>query len=86
MFYVCVFPRSDVHAEIAVYVSAVNGTGGVFLALRVDQGGCTTFLAKGLFFWILIPSRTFQITRDLSKSLFVNWHSLLYIYKKVYAG
>ena len=70
--------RGDVEAQIAVYVSSTNGTDGAFLALRVDQGCCTTFLAKGVFFWILYPSKTFRVTRDLSECAawaFLGWYT-----------
>ena len=30
----------------------INGTEGVFLAARVDQGGCDTDRALGIFLWI----------------------------------
>jgi len=45
--------RSDVQVVVDFLVPRVNSSNGVFIAARVDQGGCTTFLARGVFFFLL---------------------------------
>jgi len=47
------FIRSDVQVVIDVLAPEVNASNGVFVAARVDQGGCTAFLARGVFFFLL---------------------------------
>ena len=47
------FTRSDVQVVVDVLVTKVNASNGVFVAARVDQGGCTMFLAHGVFFFLL---------------------------------
>ena len=57
--------RSDISASVRVQLSCVNGTDGVFLAGRVDRGGCGAWGAEGIFLWLFKDN--VQITGDLSK-------------------
>jgi len=62
-----------VQVVIDVRVPQVNASNGVFIAARVDQGGCTTFLARGIFFFLLfdrdlvIGQKQAIIATDLGK-------------------
>ena len=66
---ICVlwFTRSDVRVVVDVLVPTVNASNGVFVAARVDQGGCTSFLARGVFFFVLFRQRQVVIATDLGK-------------------
>jgi len=57
--------RSDVQVVINVMVPDVNASNGVFVAARVDQGGCTSFLAHGVFFYLLFGTRQVVIATNL---------------------
>uniref|UniRef100_A0A1A8FLU6 Galactosylceramidase n=3 Tax=Nothobranchius korthausae TaxID=1143690 RepID=A0A1A8FLU6_9TELE len=41
------------------------GTGGVFIAARVDKGGQSVRGAKGVFFWVFADG-TYKVTTDLA--------------------
>ena len=45
---------TDVKVTIDAFVPSVNGTDGVFLAARVDRGGCDTVNAQGIFLWMFL--------------------------------
>ena len=47
------------------YISSVNGTTGVFLAARVDRGGCDEISANGIFYSISIATQTYTLTLDV---------------------
>ena len=51
--------------EIDVRIPSVNSSIGVYLAARVDNNGCTTLLAQGLFFFMMHDSLV--ISADLCK-------------------
>ena len=53
--------RSDVRVEVDVLVPSINFTSGVLIAARMDQGGCTTFLARGVFLFLLYSQDQSQI-------------------------
>ena len=57
--------RSDVHVEIDVRIPSVNSSSGVYVAARVDNNGCTTLLAQGIFFFMMHDSLV--ISTDLCK-------------------
>lgn len=52
--------------NVTVQVKA-EGTGGVFVALRVNQGGCDTRLTNGIFFWMM-NDMSWLITTDINRS------------------
>lgn len=52
-----------------VYIPAINGTDGVFLAARLDRGGSDVASASGIFCFIFPRSGTFKVTADLGKLL-----------------
>ena len=53
---------------VDVRVSEVNATNGVFVAARVNNSGCTAFLAKGVFFFVLFGEQRWLISYDLGRS------------------
>ena len=52
---------------VDVLLPNVNASNGVFIAARVDQGGCTTFLAQGIFFYVLFGDNQVIVATDLGK-------------------
>lgn len=61
------FCRTDISVSVDVQIGKENGTDGVFLAARVDKGGCQSFYANGVFFYIFPASKMFYLTYDLCK-------------------
>ena len=61
------FTRSAVQVVVDILVPKVNASNGVFVAARVDQGGCTTFLARGVFFFLLFGEGHAVIATDLGQ-------------------
>ena len=55
------------HIVVDVLLPNVNASNGVFVAARVDQGGCTTFLAQGIFFYVLFGDNQVIVATDLGK-------------------
>ena len=70
---ICVlcFTRSDVHIVVDVLLPNVNASNGVFIAARMDQGGCTTFLAQGIFLYVLFGDNQVIISTDLGKISYI---------------
>ena len=46
-------------------VYPINSTSGVYIAARIDRGGCGSFGAQGLFFFIFPLQKTFEVYGDL---------------------
>ena len=57
--------RTDVQVTIDVFVPTVNATNGVFVAARINSGGCHSLLADGIFFYILPSVNQIIISTDL---------------------
>ena len=60
--------RSDIYVEVEAAVGSINGTDGIFVAARVEHGGCSTFSAQGLFFFLFPKMQTYIVAYDLGKS------------------
>ncbi|XP_064598914.1 galactocerebrosidase-like [Liolophura sinensis] len=58
----------DVHVEVEARTGEVNGSESVFVANRVDQGGCQTFGAQGYFFFVFPEVQKYELTNDLSRT------------------
>ncbi|XP_069140053.1 galactocerebrosidase-like isoform X2 [Argopecten irradians] len=58
-------PWSDVYVSSDVAIGPINGTNGVFVAARVDQGGCQAWQAKGLFFFLFPKEKKYILANDL---------------------
>ncbi|XP_021369107.1 galactocerebrosidase-like isoform X2 [Mizuhopecten yessoensis] len=60
---------SDVYMSADIAIGPVNGTTGVFVAARVDQGGCQSWKAKGIFFFLFPSEKKFILTNDLARTM-----------------
>jgi len=55
------------------YIGPVNGTSGVFVAARVEHGGCNAWLTQGLFFFLFPDRKEYLLATDLCKTfLFIS--------------
>lgn len=59
---------SDVLIRSEVLRVDKNGSAGIYLAARIDQAGCNTAKARGLFFFIYPRDQLFLLTNDLAGS------------------
>ncbi|ELU09745.1 hypothetical protein CAPTEDRAFT_206938 [Capitella teleta] len=59
---------NDLRADVSVMIPHVNSSRAAFLALKVDQGSCTAFLAQGVFLWVTPSSRSFELSFDLART------------------
>ncbi|XP_059176870.1 galactocerebrosidase-like isoform X3 [Physella acuta] len=75
---------TDLFVEVDFEILPVNGTSGVFIAAKVDQGGCEAFWAHGIFFYVLQDNR-FVVSNDLGRvkvlaegalTVLPGWHRL----------
>jgi len=57
---------TDIYASVEFNLSPVNGSSGAFIAARVDQGGCTSYIAHGIFFFVF-PDK-YIIANDLART------------------
>lgn len=57
--------RSDIYVEAETRVGTVNATSGVFVAARIDKGGCSAFAAEGIYFFLFPAEGTLLVTGDL---------------------
>ncbi|KAK2173759.1 hypothetical protein NP493_850g00032 [Ridgeia piscesae] len=58
----------DMSVTVDVRVGHVNATDGVFVAARVNNSGCTAFLAKGIYFFLLFDIQQWQVSYDLART------------------
>jgi len=58
---------SDILVKADVFLPSINGSTGVFVAVRVDRGGCDTNNAVGIFFVLYPDYGTFELTTDLAR-------------------
>ncbi|XP_064601380.1 LOW QUALITY PROTEIN: galactocerebrosidase-like [Liolophura sinensis] len=56
---------TDIYVEVEARVGAVNGTDGVFVAARIDNGGCNVSYALGYYFVIYPSKQQYQLTHDI---------------------
>uniref|UniRef100_A0A0B7BI09 galactosylceramidase n=1 Tax=Arion vulgaris TaxID=1028688 RepID=A0A0B7BI09_9EUPU len=59
------FNWTDVEIAVDVKVGAVNGTNGVYIGARIDNGGCTTYASKGIFFFIFPNDDIYLLANDI---------------------
>lgn len=71
------YERTDMSVDLAFEIPTVNGTNGVFVAARVDKGGCEVNEAQGIFFFAFPSTRKFIVSNDLArlKVLYQGWLS-----------
>ncbi|XP_033731048.1 galactocerebrosidase-like isoform X1 [Pecten maximus] len=60
---------SDVYVSTDVAIGGINGTTGVYVAARVDQGGCQSWESKGIFFFLFPSDKKFILTNDLARTM-----------------
>ncbi|XP_069592492.1 galactocerebrosidase isoform X1 [Ranitomeya imitator] len=75
---------SNITITCDIYIET-PGTGSVFIAARVDQGGSPAYLAKGIYFWVFADG-TYKVTGDLQGKIILrkgmsgvrarDWHTL----------
>ena len=64
------FSWANVSVSADFYIpSQPLGASGVFLAARVDIGGCWAMYSNGLYFWILPSSSTILLTGNYTQSI-----------------
>ncbi|XP_064601368.1 galactocerebrosidase-like [Liolophura sinensis] len=61
------FNWTDIYVEVEARVGAVNGTDGVFVAARIDRGGCVASKALGIFFIVFPKEQRYELTNDLAR-------------------
>ncbi|XP_071090482.1 galactocerebrosidase-like isoform X1 [Haliotis cracherodii] len=59
---------TDIYAEVDVRLGGVNGTKGVFLAARVDKGGCDAFSSTGIFLYVFPQTKSYILSNDLART------------------
>ena len=57
--------RSDLSVSVDVRAPKVNASSGAVVGMRVDQGGCTAFVAKGIFMFLDVSRQTVELALDL---------------------
>ncbi|XP_052706834.1 galactocerebrosidase-like, partial [Crassostrea angulata] len=59
---------TDISVTVETQIPKVSGSSGTFVAVRVDQGGCNAWEAKGIFLFILTDQQKFVLANDLSRT------------------
>uniref|UniRef100_A0A8W8IXT9 Glycosyl hydrolase family 59 C-terminal lectin domain-containing protein n=1 Tax=Magallana gigas TaxID=29159 RepID=A0A8W8IXT9_MAGGI len=59
------FSWTDISITVETQLPKVSGSSGTFVAVRVDQGGCNAWEAKGIFLFILPDQQKFVLGNDL---------------------
>ncbi|ESO08159.1 hypothetical protein HELRODRAFT_98272 [Helobdella robusta] len=62
---------TDTEVSVDVMFPFVNSSHGAYVAVRVDHGGCTTFLTTGVFFYLSIKEQRLNLYLDISRTLLV---------------
>uniref|UniRef100_A0A8W8J055 Uncharacterized protein n=1 Tax=Magallana gigas TaxID=29159 RepID=A0A8W8J055_MAGGI len=62
------FSWTDISVTVETQIPKVSGSSGTFVAVRVDQGGCNAWEAKGIFLFILPDHQKFVLANDLSRT------------------
>ncbi|KAK3727187.1 hypothetical protein RRG08_066154, partial [Elysia crispata] len=58
---------SEMRFTVWFAIPANNGTSGVFVAVRVDRGGCQVQNAQGIFFFVFPSTRKFIVSNDIAR-------------------
>ncbi|KAK3746527.1 hypothetical protein RRG08_016697 [Elysia crispata] len=61
------FEWSEMRFTVWFAIPANNGTSGVFVAVRVDRGGCQVQNAQGIFFFVFPSTRKFIVSNDIAR-------------------
>ncbi|XP_048249500.1 galactocerebrosidase-like isoform X1 [Haliotis rufescens] len=57
----------DVYIDTEVQVSKVNGTGGIYVAARINLTGCYTFSSGGIFFFLFPVNESYIVSNDIGR-------------------
>ncbi|XP_046548389.1 galactocerebrosidase-like [Haliotis rubra] len=63
---------TNVSVKASVRLSPVNGTKGVFLGARVNQGGCDSYDTTGIFFYIFPDDKFYILSQDILRTQVVS--------------
>ena len=69
--------RSDIYVEADTRVGTVNATTGVYVAARINKGGCNSVVSEGIFYFLFPAEGMLQVTGDLGKIFAIS--NLLFI-------
>ncbi|BFZ01346.1 hypothetical protein BsWGS_04385 [Bradybaena similaris] len=62
------FNWTDIEIAVDVKIGAVNASNGVYIGVRIDNGGCSTYAARGIFFFIFPNDNIFQLAHDIRRT------------------
>ncbi|GFR87699.1 galactocerebrosidase [Elysia marginata] len=68
----------DIEVSVDFEIPSVNGTDGIFVAARVDQGGCNVFAAHGIYFFVFAHDGQFVVANDLARTKILTQGYVLY--------
>ncbi|KAH9490030.1 hypothetical protein Btru_045075 [Bulinus truncatus] len=84
---------SDIFIQVDFRIPPINSTSGVFVASRMDQGGCGTFSAQGIYLFVY-QNNSYVLCNDIAKTkvlqqgtvtLSSGWHTLTLLVMETYA-
>nr|KAG5714234.1 hypothetical protein BaRGS_018451 [Batillaria attramentaria] len=58
----------DTYVEVGASLGTVNGTDGVFVATRVQHGGCSSQNAIGVFFFLFPDAQNYTVAYNLART------------------
>lgn len=70
--------------SVETQIPKVNGSSGTFVAVRVDQGGCNAWEAKGIFLFILPGQQKYVLANDLCKCTSMFYINMSWVNKPKY--
>ncbi|XP_059159371.1 galactocerebrosidase-like isoform X2 [Physella acuta] len=59
------FNWTDVEVDVDMNAGEINGTNAVYLGVRIDNAGCGTDTALGIFLFITPKDNSFKLTNDI---------------------
>ncbi|KAL4232058.1 hypothetical protein ACF0H5_009636 [Mactra antiquata] len=62
------FSWSDIYVEADTRIGSVNASSGVFIAARIDKGGCNAFAAQGIYYFLFPTQGKLVVTGDLART------------------
>jgi len=58
---------SNIRVKVDIFVPSLNGSAGIFTAVRINKGGCDVNNAVGIFFVVYPSNGTYMVTADLAQ-------------------
>lgn len=68
----------DIEVSVDFEIPSVNGTDAIFVAARVDEGGCNVFAAHGIYFFVFANDGKFLVANDLARTKVLTEGYVLY--------